>query len=94
MPKNRIKKAGELQEKVLLAGLCLQGYSIVELLNHFKMYRPKRGVRGFTLSNSQLKEKNMGNEFLQSHRYFLFSTGTDLKEKVYNTRKEAEAAMH
>ena len=29
MPKNKIKKAGELQEKVLLAGLCLRGYNIV-----------------------------------------------------------------
>lgn len=36
----------------------------------------------------------MWNEVLQSHRYLLFSTGTNLKEKVYDTRKEAEAAMY
>ena len=28
------------------------------------------------------------------HKYYLFSTGTTLKGKYYNTRKEAEIAMH
>ena len=27
------------------------------------------------------------------HKYYLFSTGTTLKGKYYNTRKEAEIAM-
>ena len=28
------------------------------------------------------------------HKYYLFSTGTTLKSKYYNTRKEAEIAMY
>jgi len=28
------------------------------------------------------------------HKYYLYSTGTQLKNKYYNTRKEAEIAMN
>lgn len=31
---------------------------------------------------------------LRTHKYYLCSTGTALKAKYYNSRKEAEAAMH
>lgn len=29
-----------------------------------------------------------------SHKYYLFSTGTELKSKYFDTRKEAEIAMN
>ena len=29
-----------------------------------------------------------------SHKYYLFSTGTNLKARYYDTRKEAEIAMN
>lgn len=31
---------------------------------------------------------------LQTHRYYLFSTGTGLKARYYETRLDAEKAMH
>lgn len=34
------------------------------------------------------------NFYEKSHQYLLFSTGTGLKEKTFNTRKEAEAEMN
>lgn len=30
----------------------------------------------------------------QSHQYYVFSTGTSLKNKTFDTRKEAEIYMH
>lgn len=34
------------------------------------------------------------NEAPQAHEYYLFSTGTGMKDRYYHTRKEAEAAMN
>ena len=34
------------------------------------------------------------NEAPQAHQYYLFSTGTSLKNGYYNTRKDAEIAMN
>lgn len=34
-----------------------------------------------------------GNDY-QVHQYYLYSTGTTLKDEYFNTRKEAEIAMN
>lgn len=33
-------------------------------------------------------------EFLTKHHYYLFSTGTKMKGKYFNTRSDAEEAMY